>query len=191
MSAWGRAVAMLAALLMLAGCVPLAVGAAAGAGAATAARKQRERRADEPLPPPLSGDEPAAPHAPETARERTLTLPGKLLLVVTEGVGEARSIGSYTARLYRADDPATPRGVFLGGSTGARDGVIEELRAVPAAGAESKVRAVVVMRSAGVGGYLGVDLLALGGNGVTVERQLRGLAPDTDPVAAALTGGDR
>jgi hypothetical protein len=178
---------MLAAMSVLAGCVPLAVGAAAGAGGATAARKQRDRRANEPLPPPpASGDEPAGSGAPETAGERTLSLPGKLLLVVTEGVGEARSIGSYTARLYRVDNPATPRDVFLGGSTGARDGTIEALRAVPIAGADTKVRAVVVMRSAGSGGYLGIDLLALGGNGVTVERQLRGLGPDTDPIAAAL-----
>src|SRR5512147_2481873 len=75
-----------------------------------------------------------------------LALPDGQAVVVAEGDLEARSIGTYTVRLYSSDD--TTR--YLSGVIAVRDGSIESIRLADLDGRGEQL--VVIVRSAGSGG---------------------------------------
>ena len=118
--------------------------------------------------------------------EHQATLTGRipanrLIVTVTEGPGEPRSIGSYALRVYDPAHPDLPYDRFIAGTARKRDGAVEELlfRDLDDDRIEE---ALVVVQSVGPGGYLSADAFRATSNGVTVAATVKGLEPNSDPV---------
>ena len=123
----------------------------------------------------------AQPQAPEPL---VGTVPETdLVITVTEGPGEPRSIGSYALRLYAPYDPAWPYDAFASGVVRARDGAVESIRFEDVDGDEM-ADVTVVVRSTGSGGYLSADAYRLVEGRVSAIARVVGLARDADPVSA-------
>ena len=121
----------------------------------------------------------------------TGTVPAnRLIVTVTEGPGEPRSIGSYALRVYEPLHPDFPYDRFIAGTVRKRDGVVEELlfRDLDDDGIEE---AVVVVRSVGSGGYLSADAFRATEEGVTVAAAVEGLGPNSDPAQALRETANR
>jgi len=105
--------------------------------------------------------------------------------VVAEGEFEARSIGSYSVRIY-STQPAQPDDdttFFSSGVVRARDGTIERVF-LEELGNDGPPSLIVAIRSAGSGGYLSVDAFTIDKNAVVLRASVSGLAANADPVAA-------
>jgi len=114
----------------------------------------------------------------------TLTTTGQTA-VVAEGDFEARSIGSYSVRIYstqgaQLDDDTT---FFSSGVIRARDGTIEKVFLAELDN-DGPPSLVVAIRSAGSGGYLSADAFTIGKNAVVLCAAVSGLAANADPVVA-------
>jgi hypothetical protein len=114
-----------------------------------------------------------------------LALPTGQTAVVAEGDFEARSIGSYSVRVYstqsaQPDDDTT---FFSAGVIRARDGPIEKIFLAELEN-DGPPSLVVAIRSAGSGGYLSADAFTIGKNTVVLRATVSGLAPNADPVVA-------
>ena len=112
-----------------------------------------------------------------------LALPGGRTAVVAEGDLEARSIGSYSVRIYstenaQAGDDTT---FFAAGVVRARDGAVEKVLLTDLGGRPSLV---VAIRSAGSGGYLSADAYTIDKDKVALRASVSGLPANADPVAA-------
>lgn len=94
------------------------------------------------------------------ARSLQATWPGLGEVVVDEGAAEPRSVGSYAVRVYAARREVQPTDLFLTGVVRPRDGSLERLAFEDIDG-DGAAELVVVMRSAGSGGYLAADALRL------------------------------
>lgn len=92
--------------------------------------------------------------AAETARfVGQKTLPDGQTVVVAEGDLEARSVGSYSVRLYEAAQAPDTTTFFISGIVMPRDGVVTEVL-LDDADTDGQIEVVVVTRSVGSGGYL-------------------------------------
>jgi len=105
-----------------------------------------------------------------------------LVVVVSEGDLEARSIGSYAVRVY--SDPRAEAGnettFYSAGLVRSRDGTV--LSAAPLAVPEQeRPLLAVVVQSAGSGGYLSADAFAVEPGSVRLVASVSGLAPTEDP----------
>ena len=113
-----------------------------------------------------------------------LALPSGPTVVVAEGDFEARSIGSYSVRVYtqsaQANDDTT---FFSAGIMRPRDGMIEKVL-LAELGNEGLPSLIVVIRSAGSGSYLSADAFTIGKNTVVLRAAVSGLAANADPVLA-------
>ena len=113
-----------------------------------------------------------------------IKLPGGQTVVVSEGELEARSIGSFSIRLYQAAPPADETTFFISGLVSERDGVVEKLVLADIKG-DADPEILVVVRSVGSGSYLAAYAF-----GVVQQKTLvpvasvTGLAATADPVAA-------
>ena len=112
-----------------------------------------------------------------------LTLPTGQTLVVAEGDFEARSIGSFSVRLYEAAPAGDETTFFSDGLIRARDGVIEQAVLADLDG-DSRPEVVVIVRSAGSGGYQSAHAFAIADDKMVFLAMVEGLAADADPVAA-------
>ena len=112
-----------------------------------------------------------------------LTLPTGQTLVVAEGDFEARSIGSFSVRLYEAAPAGDETTFFSDGLIRARDGVIEQAVLADLDG-DSRPEVVVIVRSAGSGGYQSAHAFAIADDKLVFLAMVEGLAADADPVAA-------
>lgn len=108
-------------------------------------------------------------------------------VVADEGEGEPRSVGSYALRLYKAGDPSFPFDTFLAGALRPRDGTLEALKFADI-DRDGKNEIIVVVRSAGTGGYLSADAFRLQKGALVLAASKSGLAAGADPVAE-LAGG--
>ena len=108
-------------------------------------------------------------------------------VVVDEGEGEPRSTGSYALRLYRAGDPSFPYDAFLAGAVRPRDGTLEALKFADI-DRDGRNEVIVVVRSAGTGGYLSADAFRLQKGILALAASKSGLPGDADPVAALSSG---
>ena len=116
--------------------------------------------------------------------ERFITkvaLPSGQTAVVAEGDYEARSIGSFSVRIY--DAAADETTFFKTGVVCARDGAIEKVVLADVAGDEQP-EIIVIVRSAGTGGYLSAHAFALDEQGLSLAASVDGLQPYADPLAA-------
>ena len=114
----------------------------------------------------------------------TGTVPGTVLAVtVAEGPAEPRSIGSYAVRVYEVRDNTFPYDVFVAGLVRKRNGGVEELRFADVDG-NGRLEAVVVIRSAGSGGYVSADAFSVTRNGIRLFGAVEDLNADVDPIEA-------
>ena len=114
-----------------------------------------------------------------------LALPSGQTAVVAEGDFEARSIGSYSVRIYSSENaqPGDDTTFFSAGLVRPRDGTVEKVFLADLGdGGSSSL--VVTMRSAGSGGYLSADAFAVDKRSVALRGSVSGLPGNADPVAA-------
>ena len=114
-----------------------------------------------------------------------ISLPTGQTAIVAEGEFEARSVGSYSVRIYsiqsaQPDDDTT---FFSSGVIRARDGTVEKVF-LAELGNDDPPSLVVAIRSAGSGGYLSADAFTIEKNTVVLRVSVSRLAPNTDPVVA-------
>ena len=114
-----------------------------------------------------------------------LALPTGQTAVVAEGDFEARSIGSYSVRIYsrqsaQPDDDTT---FFSSGLIRARDGTVEKVF-LAELGNDDPPSLVVAIRTAGSGGYLSADAFTIGKTAVVLRASVAGLPANADPVVA-------
>lgn len=114
-----------------------------------------------------------------------LALPGQQTAVVAEGDLEARSIGSYSVRVYSTEgaQPGDDTTFFSSGLIRARDGAVEKILLADVDGS-GRSSLVVVIRSAGSGGYLSADAFAIGHRAATLRGSVSGLPANADPISA-------
>jgi Periplasmic lysozyme inhibitor of I-type lysozyme len=123
-------------------------------------------------------------HAAEPGRFITkVILPSGQTAVVAEGDFEARSIGSFSVRLYDAAPPGDETTFFRAGHIRARDGTIEKVVLADVVD-DQLPEIVVIVRSAGTGGYLSAHAFAFDTQRLTFAAVVEGLPPDADPIAA-------
>ena len=111
-------------------------------------------------------------------------IPGTgFVVTVTEGPGEPRSIGSYAIRLYSPYDPAWPYDNFTDGMVRQREGGVESL-VFEDIDEDTSVDVIVVVRSAGSGGYLFADAYRVIDERLHFAAHVEELDSMADPVAA-------
>lgn len=113
-------------------------------------------------------------------------LPSGQTVVVAEGDLEARSVGSFSVRLYDTAAAGEATTFFLAGLVLARDGTVENVLLADVDG-DRKPEILVTVRSVGTGGYLSAHAFAVDDSQLTLLSSVEGLAPQTDPVAALRT----
>ncbi len=132
------------------------------------------------LAPPLAAQptDAARPHEVEAS------IPGTAwIAVAAEGDGEPRSIGSYALRVYSPAGEGGPRDRFVAGAIRPRDGTVEAIRFADL-DRDGTPELVVVLRSAGSGGYLSADAYRLRGGAPRFAASVEGLPRDDDPIRA-------
>jgi len=123
-------------------------------------------------------------HASEAERFiTTVTLPSGQAAVIAEGEFEARSIGSYSIRLYDAANPGDEITFFRSGLVRPRDGIIEKVILADVAG-DRRPEIVVIVRSVGTGGYLSAHAFTVDRQRLLFRTAVDSLPPDADPLAA-------
>ena len=103
------------------------------------------------------------------------------IVLVTEGVLEPRSIGSYSLRVYAGADPRFPYDHFLDGDIRPRNGVVESIEFKDFNG-DSQLEIIVIMRSVGTGGYLSADAFQLKDGKLVLLSTVAGLSKVADPL---------
>ncbi len=107
-----------------------------------------------------------------------------LVAVVAEGDLEARSIGSYSVRAYfdAQASPGNETTFYAAGVVRPRDGTVRSASALEMPGRPHPVL-MVVMQSAGSGGYLSAEAFAVEPRAVRLLARVSDLAPAEDPAA--------
>lgn len=134
-----------------------------------------------------------AASVPGAAQDRIvskLTLPTGETVVVAEGDLEARSIGSFSVRLYEAAAAPNETTFFISGLVRARDGVVEEVMLADVYG-DQQQEIVVTVRSVGTGSYLSAHAFAVAKDELVFLAAVEGLAPNADPVAALRKSSEK
>ena len=111
------------------------------------------------------------------------TLPSGQTLVVAEGDLEARSIGSFSVRLYEAATSPDETTFFVAGLIRARDGVVENVLFADLDG-DKQQETIVTVRSVGTGGHLSAHAFSVAGSNLSFLAAVGDLAPEADPVVA-------
>ena len=113
-----------------------------------------------------------------------LSLPSGQTVLVSEGEFEARSIGSFSVRLYQAAAPENETTFFTSGLVSARDGVVEKVMLVDING-DQLAEIIVVVRSVGTGSYLSAHAFSVNMDQTLVLlSSVEGLQSTADPVLA-------
>lgn len=110
-----------------------------------------------------------------------LPLPSGQHLEVAEGEREARSIGSFSMRLYRSAGPEDRTTFFLDGLIQSRDGFVESVSLADITGDE-KEEIVVQIRAVGSGAYLSAYAYEYDARWLSLVAQVQGLPSDSDVV---------
>jgi hypothetical protein len=104
-------------------------------------------------------------------------------VVVAEGEFEPRSIGSYSLRVYSVSSPQFPYDDFRAGIIRPRNGVVERLERHDL-DHDGIDEIIVVIRSAGTGGYLSADAFQYRNWQLRLLGSVEGLEKREDPVRA-------
>lgn len=111
------------------------------------------------------------------------TLPTGETVVVAEGDLEARSIGSFSVRLYEAAAGADETTFFTSGLIHARDGAVEKVTLADIDG-DQRQEIVIIARSVGTGSYLSAHAFTVAEGKLVFVAAVEGLAANADSVAA-------
>lgn len=154
-------------------------------GAATAFAQGETKEGAEAAPAAPADAAPAAAPltVPDPRRIERVTLPDGRTVVITEGEFEPRSTGSYALRVYLAGDPALPFDRFAFGMVQPREGTIERVL-VQDLDRDGRPELIVVLRSAGSGGYLSADAWSFGERRIVRRASVTDLPANADPAAA-------
>lgn len=106
-------------------------------------------------------------------------LPSGQTVVVAEGDFEARSLGSFSVRLYDSAPDADATTFFLSGLVYARDGFIEKV-ALEDLNGDRQPEVLVLARSAGTGNYLAVYAFEYRKDTLAFLAGIEELPPDED-----------
>jgi hypothetical protein len=120
------------------------------------------------------------------APERFVTkikLPTGQTAVVAEGDMEARSIGSFSVRLFAQAEVPDETTFFTSGLVRPRDGAIEKIALADVDGGGAP-EIVVITRSAGTGGYVSAQAFAVAGDQVSFRAEVKDLPANADAVDA-------
>jgi hypothetical protein len=123
---------------------------------------------------------------PAVAQDRfvsKLTLPKGETVVVAEGDFEARSIGSFSIRLYEAAAAPDETTFFTAGLVRARDGAVEKLM-LGNINRDPQQEIIVTVRSVGTGGYLSAHAFGVVKRKLVFLAAVEGLPADADPIVA-------
>jgi hypothetical protein len=121
---------------------------------------------------------------PDLRFVKRLQIPdGSEVLVVAEGDFEPRSLGSYALRLYGGGSKEFPTDDFIAGLIRPRNGTVEAVRFADLNGG-GRTEVVVVMRSAGSGGYLSADAFHYEHRSLEFAASVADLDPSVDPIQA-------
>ena len=113
-----------------------------------------------------------------------IKLPSGQTAVVSEGDFEARSIGSYSIRVYEpGSEPNDDTTFFTVGIVRERDGSIEKVLLKDVDG-DGQREIVVIIRCVGTGSYLSAEAFAVGKNRLVLCAKVAGLDKNADPVVA-------
>jgi hypothetical protein len=114
-----------------------------------------------------------------------IKLPSELTAVVAEGDLEARSIGSFTVRLYSSGQaqPGDDTTFFVAGVIAERDGYVEKVELADIDG-DGKPEIVVTIRCVGTGQYLSADAFVFDQKRLWLRASVADLAKDADSIAA-------
>lgn len=110
-------------------------------------------------------------------------LPSGQTVVVAEGELEARSIGSFSVRVYDAALPPDETTFFVAGLVRGRDGTLEQVMLADVDG-DAQPEVIVKVRSVGTGSYVSAHAFGVDKETLTFLADVEGLPPDTDPVGA-------
>jgi len=110
-------------------------------------------------------------------------LPSGATIVVEEGALEARSIGSYSIRLYDAASPEDDTVFFRAGLIHAREGTIEKVILADIVGDE-QLEIIVTVRSVGTGSYISAQSYSIDNKSLVLTDTVENLPPEADPVTA-------
>lgn len=121
--------------------------------------------------------------AEENRYVQKLKLSENQTAVVAEGDLEARSIGSYCVRVYSTEDvqPGDDTTFFTAGVIHERDGYIEKV-ALADIDNDGRDELVVIIRSAGTGGYLSAHAFSFNKKDISITAAVAGLPPDSDVI---------
>lgn len=112
-----------------------------------------------------------------------LKLPTGQIIVVAEGDFEARSIGSFSARLYEAASAQDETTFFTSGLIHLRDGMIEKVILNDITG-DQRPEIIVFSRSVGTGSYLSAYAFSYTKNELYFQTAVEGLPPDVNLITA-------
>ena len=117
------------------------------------------------------------------SRSIQLQLANQQHILVNEGELEPRSIGSYAIRLYAGGNSEFPFDVFLSGQIQPRDGSLERVINADING-DGIDEVIIVLRSAGSGGYLSADAFSWQNNQLQLLATVKDLAPNAELIQA-------
>lgn len=123
---------------------------------------------------------------PAVAEDRfvaKIQMPTGQMIVVAEGDFEARSIGSFSVRLYEAARAPDATTFLISGVILSRDGVVEKVVLADIDG-DQQADVVVIARSVGTGSYLSAHAFSVSNDSLSFRASVEGLSPDEDPVTA-------
>jgi hypothetical protein len=119
-----------------------------------------------------------------------LSLPSGKTVVVAEGDYEARSIGSFSIRLYDAAAAPDETTFFSSGLIRARDGAVEKVMLGNING-DPQQEIVVTVRSVGTGSYLSAHAFAVESDKLVFLSAVEDLAASADAISALRTSGKK
>ncbi|WP_426162368.1 PliI family lysozyme inhibitor of I-type lysozyme [Pseudoduganella sp. R-31] len=113
---------------------------------------------------------------------RKLAVGRQYTAVVAEGDCEARSIGSYSVRLYSSAGaaPGDDTVFYEAGLVLPRDGSVEKIMLDRLDGKADSL--IVIMRSAGSGSFLAADAFSVAHGKLALRASVGGLSPQADPI---------
>jgi len=118
--------------------------------------------------------------------ERFITkvkIPSGETIVVEEGAFEARSIGSYSIRVYDAALPEDETTFFRTGLIHAREGAVEKVILADVAG-DAQLEIIVTVRSVGTGNYISAQSFSIDKELLVLTNTVENLPPEANPVTA-------
>lgn len=117
-----------------------------------------------------------------------IQLPNKMSVVVAEGDLEARSMGSFSLRLYEAASPQDATTFFLSRIIRPRGGELTKI-SLANINRDKQPELIVEIRSVGTGGYLSAQAFSFADNQAKLCATINDLPPTADPIAALRKNG--